>query len=125
MTDDRQRIRTLFESGCAAWNRGDIDGYLADYWHSDKVRWVSEGIVCYGFEAIAAAFKARFDSPDNMGRLEVANLEIQLLGESDALVFGTWAQTTLTASRHGVFTVHTKKIDEEWLIVSDHSSTSG
>lgn len=124
MTDDHQRIRALFESGCAAWNRGDIDGYLAGYWHSDKVRWVSEGTVRYGFEVIAAAYKARFDSSDNMGKLEVANLEIQLLGESDALVFGAWKQATPTARHHGVFTVHVKKIDGEWLIVSDHSSTS-
>jgi len=124
MTDDHQRIRALFESACAAWNRGDIDGYLTDYWHSDKVRWVSEGTVRYGFEAIAAAFKARFDSPVNMGRLEVADLQIQLLGESDALVFGAWTQTTPMARRHGVFTVHMKKIDGEWLVVSDHSSTS-
>ena len=82
MTDDHQRILALFESSCAAWNRGDIDGYLAGYWRSDKVRWVSEGIVQYGFDAIASACKARFSSPDNMGRLEVANLEVQLLGEA-------------------------------------------
>lgn len=125
MSDDHQRIRALFEESCAAWNRGDIDGHLADYWHSDKVRWVSEGTVRYGFEAIAAGFKSRFDSPDNMGKLEVADLEIQLPGESDALVFGAWIQTTPTARRHGVFTIHLKKIDGEWLIVSDHSSTSG
>ena len=125
MSDDHQRIHAMFEESCAAWNRGDIDGHLADYWHSDKVRWVSEGTVRYGFEAIAAGFKARFDSPGNMGRLEVANLDIQLLGESDALAFGAWIQTTPTARRHGVFTVHLKKIDDDWLIVSDHSSTSG
>jgi len=124
MTEDHQRIRALFESACAAWNRGDLDGYLADYWHSDQVRWVSEGKVRYGFEAIAAACKARFDSPDNMGSLEVADLEIQLPGESDALVFGAWTQTTRTARHHGVFTVHLKKMDDEWLIVSDHSSSS-
>ena len=100
MTDD-QRIRAIFESSCAAWNRGDIDGYLAAYWHSDKVRWVSEGIVSYGFEAIASAYKARFSSPDNIGRLEVANLEIQLVNESDALVFGAWAHTTRAARHHG------------------------
>jgi len=125
MTDDYQRIRAIFESGCAAWNRGDIDGYLAAYWHSDKVRWVSEGAVCYGFEAIAAGFRARFDSPDKMGRLEVTNFDIQLLGENDALVFGDWIQTMQSARRHGVFTVHMKKISGEWLIVSDHSSSSG
>ena len=124
MTDDLQRIRAVFEAGCAAWNRGDIDGYLAAYWNSDKVRWVSEGTVQYGFEAIAAAFNARFNSLDNMGNLEVANLEIELLGENDALVFGAWIQTTLAARHHGVFTVHVKRMDGEWLIVSDHSSTS-
>ena len=124
MTDDHQRIRALFESACSAWNRGDIDGYLSDYWHSDKVRWVSEGKVSYGFEAIASACKSRFDTPENMGKLAVADLEIQLLGERDALVFGSWTQTTRAASHNGVFTVHLKKIDGEWLIVSDHSSTS-
>jgi uncharacterized protein (TIGR02246 family) len=125
MTDDHQHIRMLFEVSCAAWNRGDIDGYLAGYWHSDKVRWVSEGTVRYGFEAIATAYKSRFDTPDKMGTLEVANLEIQNLSGRDALVFGTWTQTIGAARRHGVFTVHTKKIDGRWLIVSDHSSTSG
>jgi uncharacterized protein (TIGR02246 family) len=125
MTDDHQHIRMLFEMSCAAWNRGDIDGYLAGYWQSDKLRWVSEGTVWYGFEAIASAFKGRFGAPGDMGRLEVANLEIQLLGERDALVFGVWTQTTDAAGRHGVFTVHVKKIDGRWLIVSDHSSTSG
>jgi uncharacterized protein (TIGR02246 family) len=125
MTDDHQHIRRLFESSCAAWNRGDIDGYLADYWHSDKVRWASEGTVRYGFEAIATTYKSRFDTLDKMGKLEVAKLEIQNLGETDALVFGSWAQTTGTARHHGIFTVHVKKIDGRWLIVSDHSSTSG
>jgi len=55
----------------------------------------------------------------------VANLEIQLLGENDALVFGAWTQTTDSARRQGIFTVHVRKIDGRWLIVSDHSSTSG
>ena len=124
MTDDHEHILALFESGCAAWNRGDMDGYMASYWHSDKVRWVSEGVVRYGFEAIATGFKTRFDSPDSRGLLAVADLDIQLLSESDALVFGDWIQTTPTARHHGVFTVQLKKIAGEWLIVSDHSSTS-
>jgi uncharacterized protein (TIGR02246 family) len=124
MTNDNQRIIALFESSCAAWNRGDIDGYLAAYWHSDKVRWVSEGRVSYGFETIAATYKSRFNTVENLGKLEVTNLEIQLLGESDALVFGNWSQTTHTTTQHGVFTVHAKKINSEWLIVSDHSLTN-
>lgn len=124
MTDESQHIRTLFESGCAAWNRGDVDGYLAGYWHSDKVRWVSEGQVSYGIDAIASTFKTRFNTPENMGQLEVTNLEIQILGESDSLVFGEWIQTTHTARHHGVFTVHVKKMDGKWRMVSDHSSTS-
>ncbi len=124
MTDDHQRILALFESSCSAWNRGDVGGYLSCYWHSDKVRWVSGGSVQRGFEAIASAFKERFGSPDSMGRLEVADLEVQLLGENDALAFGAWTQTTRTAGHRGVFTVHLKKIDGEWLIVSDHSSSS-
>jgi hypothetical protein len=58
-----------------------------------------------------------------MGKLELADLEVELLSVSDALVFGAYIQTTRTASYTGVFTLHMKKIEGEWLIASDHSSS--
>jgi uncharacterized protein (TIGR02246 family) len=49
-------IREVFNAGCAAWNRGDLDGYLASYWNSDQTIWVSSGSLRRGKEAIVAAY---------------------------------------------------------------------
>ncbi|HKY53124.1 MAG TPA: hypothetical protein VJM08_02410, partial [Anaerolineales bacterium] len=56
-------IHKVFEAGCTAWNRSDLDGYLASYWDSDKTLWVSNGSLTRGRKAIVAAYKTRFSTP--------------------------------------------------------------
>jgi len=125
MTSTEIAIRELFEKGSTAWNRGDIDGYLAGYWDSDDTRWARGSSVIRGRRAIDAAFKARFTSAELMGRIEAPELEIQVLSEKDALVFGQLAHTVGDATQMGLFTVHVRNIGREWFVVSDHFSTDG
>src|SRR5687767_2438837 len=80
-------IRAWFESGTAAWNRGDLDAYLAGYWDSDRTRLPSGGRVIRGKKVIAAMYRSRFPSPEQMGRFAVTSLEVQELSGTDALVF--------------------------------------
>lgn len=115
-------IQVLFDAGCAAWNRGDLAGYLDSYWKSEKIRWVSGGTVLYGFEAIAAGYRRRFAPPRPMGTLTISGLEIDLVSETDAVVFGHWALAMADQAPHGVFTVHARRIAGEWLFISDHAS---
>lgn len=115
-------IRKVFEAGCTAWNRGDLDGYLASYWDSDKTLWISNGSLRRGREAIAAAYKARFSMPQQMGQLTVADLEIDVLTPTDAVAFGRWMLILDNEASKGFFTVQLRKIAGTWLFVSDHSS---
>ena len=117
-------IRALFDAGCTAWNRGELDKYLASYWHSDKTLWISGGTLTRGSQAITAAYKARFPTPQQMGMLTVTDLAIEVLTDLDAVVFGYWKLTVEDTTRKGVFTVQVRKIEGNWLFVSDHSSTS-
>ena len=80
-------IRALFAAGSAAWNRGEMDAYLAGYWDSPQTRWVSGATVLRGRDAISPAFRSRFPSPQEMGKFETSELEIDLLTDNDALVF--------------------------------------
>lgn len=121
---DEANIRAVFEFGSEAWNRGDIDQYLAVYWNSERTRWVTGGTVIRGKEAIAPAVKARFPSPDSMGTIHITRLEINILAEPHALVFGELLSTTGDITRELVFTAHLSKIEGEWLIVSDHTSSA-
>ena len=107
-----------------AWNRGDLDGYLASYWDSEKTIWVSNGSLTRGNKAIVASYKARFPKPSQMGKLTVLKLEIDVLTTADAIAFGRWRLAIDNEASKGFFTVQLRKIEGTWLFVSDHSSTS-
>jgi uncharacterized protein (TIGR02246 family) len=115
-------IRKVFEAGCTAWNRGDLDGYLASYWDSNKTTWVSSGSLTRGRKAIVAAHKTRFSRPQQMGKLTLAELEIDVLTTTDAVAFGRWMLVVDNETPKGFFTVQLRKIEGIWLFVSDHSS---
>ena len=117
-------IRQVFEASCAAWNRGDLDGYLASYWDSDKTIWISSGSLTRGKKAIEAAYKARFSSHQQTGKLTLAELEIDVLTTTDAMAVGRWMLSVDNETSEGFFTVQLKKIEDTWLFVADHSSTS-
>jgi uncharacterized protein (TIGR02246 family) len=118
-------IRRVFEDGCAAWNRGDLDGYLASYWDSNKTRWVSGGSLIRGKNAIATAYKARFSTSRPMGKLTVDELEIEVLTRMDVIAFGRWMLLIDNQASKGFFTVQLRNIEDTWLFVADHSSTFG
>jgi len=116
-------IHAVFDAGCAAWNRGELDGYLASYWNSERTIWISGGKLTRGSQAITAAYKARFSTPQQMGKLTVTDMTIEVLTDLNAFVFGYWMLTIDNKTQKGVFTVQLRKIEGEWLFVSDHSST--
>ena len=115
-------IRKVFDEGCAAWNRGDLDGYLASYWASSQTLWISGGVLKRGKAAIVDSYMSRFSTPAQMGRLTVADLEIDVLTPTDATAFGRWQLVAERGTAAGFFTVQLRKIEGTWLFVSDHSS---
>ena len=117
-------IRKVFEEGCAAWNRGDLDGYLASYWDSEKTLWISGGSLTRGKAAIASAYRRRFSMGQQMGKLSVAELEIDVLTPDDAIAFGRWLLDLEGTLSQGFFTVQLRKIEGTWLFVCDHASVS-
>ena len=127
-TTERERtesaIRKVFEEGCAAWNRGDLDGYLASYWDSEKTLWISSGSLTRGKATIAAAYRRRFSMGGAMGKLSVAELEIDVLTPEDAIAVGRWTLELEGTMSQGFFTVQLRKIEGTWLFVCDHASAS-
>ena len=119
-------IREVFDTASAAWNRGDLDGYLGSYWDSDRTIWISNGSLTRGRKAIEAAYRSRFQNPQQVGKLTVTELEIDVLTTRDATALGRWMLVMDDGeSSTGFFTVQLKKIDRAWLFVSDHSSSEG
>ncbi len=106
------------------WNSGDIDGFMRGYWRSDSLRFASGGDITTGWQATLDRYKARYPDKSTMGILEFDVQNITGMGFSNALIKGRWELTRDKDKPWGLFTLHMRKIDGEWVIVSDHTSSA-
>jgi len=118
-------ITNVLKSQDAAWNRGDIDAFMEDYWKSEELRFASAGNVNRGWQATMDGYKTRYPDKAAMGELSFTDLEIKVLSPKYAQVFGRWALKREKDNPGGLFTLLFEKQDGKWLIVSDHTSSNG
>jgi len=116
-------IRKVLEQQQAAWNRQDLDGFMAGYWKSEELTFFSGTHESKGWQAAHNRYKATYQSAGHeMGKLEFANLRIELVGQDAAFVRGEFHMTMPDGKTpHGLFTLVFRKFPEGWKIVHDHS----
>jgi hypothetical protein len=101
-----------------------LDGYLEAYADSEKTRYVSGSDIIIGKERIKELVYSR----GAKGMLSLDTLQIDFISEQDAICFGKYVlQLSKVQEKDmeyykGCFTVHLKNIEDQWKIVSDHSS---
>lgn len=116
-------IRRLLAEQAAAWNRGDLDGFMAGYWRSPDLVFTSGGVVRRGWQVAYDHYRSRYGgAPETMGRLELSAVEVHPLGTDAAWVLGHWTLSGAQAD-DGVFTLVLRRIDGTWRIVHDHTSS--
>jgi beta-aspartyl-peptidase (threonine type) len=120
-TKDLAAVRALLDAQAAAWNRGDIDGYMAGYAQSDDTMFVGTDVT-RGWTKVRDRYKAKYDSRAKMGTLVFSDLDLRPLGSDDVVVTGAWKLTREADTPHGRFTLIVHRRPEGWRIVYDHSS---
>jgi len=115
-------IRKVMDDQSAAWNKGDIDGFMAGYWKSDRLTFISGTDVTRGWQPTLERYKKGYDSRAKMGVLKFSDLEFTVLSKDAAVVLGSWALTREKDNPHGKFTLTFRKFKEGWRIVMDHTS---
>jgi ketosteroid isomerase-like protein len=118
---DLAAIRAVLDAQAAAWNRGDIDGYMAGYAQSDDTMFVGTDVT-RGWTKVRDRYKAKYDSRAKMGTLVFSDLDLRPLGSDDVVVTGAWKLTRDADTPHGRFTLIFHRRAEGWRIVYDHSS---
>lgn len=108
----------------AAWNRGDLDGFLRAYEQSEALVFTSGGAIRRGFLAARTRYVERYGARgvETMGRLELEVLDVRGLGKRSALVLGRWRLTETDVAGAGVFTLALVRQHRGWQIVHDHTS---
>ena len=123
-TKDEAAIRAVLEAQAAAWNRGDIDGYMDGYDRSPRTEFVGGDSITRGWQEVLDRYKKRYDTRDKMGALTFSDLEITLLGKDAAMVLGRWRLKRASDEPHGTFTLLFRKTKAGWRIVHDHTSSA-
>jgi len=117
-------IKAVLLTQQAAWNRGDIDAFMAGYVQSDDLRFASGGTITYGWKTTLERYKAHYPDKATMGTLAFSNLVVTELAPDAALVFGKWELTRAKDTPWGLFTLTLKKTPAGWRIFQDHTSSS-
>jgi ketosteroid isomerase-like protein len=117
-------IRAVLDAQAAAWNRGDIEGYMDGYDRSPKTEFVGGDSITRGWQQVLDRYKKKYDSREKMGVLTFSDLDIKLLSKDAALVLGRWRLKRADDEPHGTFTVLFRKTKAGWRIVHDHSSSA-
>ncbi|MGO9084177.1 MAG: YybH family protein [Candidatus Sulfotelmatobacter sp.] len=119
-------IKQVLRTQQDAWNRHDLDAFMAGYWNSAELTFFSGGTERRGWQETMDRYKATYQSPGHeMGKLEFANLRVEMLGQDAAFVRGEFHLTMPDGKTpHGLFTLVFRKFPDGWKIVHDHTSAA-
>lgn len=115
-------IRKVLDKQTAAWNEGDIEGFMKGYWNSPQMTFVSGDRVTKGWQPTLENYKRSYDSKAKMGELTFSELEVTVTSKNSAVVLGRFTLIREKDKPTGMFTLNFRKFKEGWRIILDHTS---
>ena len=119
-----EAIRAVLDAQVAAWNRGDIEGFMNGYWRSPETVFISGDTVTHGWQTVLDRYKKGYSTREKMGTLTFSDLDIKLISKDAAVATGRWQLQRAGDTPHGRFTLIFRKVAEGWRIVHDHTSSA-
>lgn len=119
---EEKKVTEILLQTAADWSKGSIDDFMKAYWKNDSVTYVGKNGVTYGYNNILASYKKSFPDTSAMGKLSFDIIQVKQLSPDYCYVIGKYIVSRTAGKAEGHFTLLFKKIDGQWLIVSDHSS---
>ena len=126
-SDEIVDVRAVWSAQVEAWNRGDLDAFMAGYWKSSDLVFFSNGTETRGWQETLDRYRARYQAEGKqMGTLDFPQLDFLMLGTETALARGRWRLKMPDGMElTGMTSVIFRKLPEGWRIVHDHSSAEG
>ena len=119
----KEAIEAVLTTQVAAWNAGDLDGYMAGYWDSPELEFVSD-TTTKGFQPVKDRYFQRYKAQGKeMGTLTFEDLSVTVVSPQDAEVTGKWKVVKTTETVSGGFVVKLKKFENGWKIVRDTTTS--
>lgn len=120
--NDRSAILSILDRQTKDWNAGDIDAFMKGYWNNDSLMFIGKSGVTYGYQNTLNNYKQNYKGADQMGKLTFNILQVKRISKDAYFVVGKWFLKRNAGDVGGHYTLVFRKINGEWVIVSDHSS---
>lgn len=118
----RQKVLSILNDQQVAWNSGDIKAYMQGYLNADSLRFASGGTVTFGWQKTLERYQEAYPDKSSMGMLIFSKIDVKVLSETAALVFGKWQLSREKDHPWGLFTLLFRNKNNQWRIVHDHTS---
>jgi ketosteroid isomerase-like protein len=117
-------VMTVLSTQQTAWNQGDIDAFMQGYWQNDSLTFIGKNDVTKGWQQTWANYKKSYPDKATMGQLLFDILSVEEFSPTTIFVIGKWnlKREETKGDLGGHFTLVFKKINNRWVIVSDHTS---
>jgi hypothetical protein len=106
----------------AAWNRGDVDGFMQGYWKSDSLMFIGSKGVTHGWQQTLENYKKGYPDTVRMGKLTFDLISVKKLSPEYFFVVGKFTLKRSIGDASGHFDLVFRKVKGRWVIISDHTS---
>ena len=122
-------IEEMLHSSADSWNRGDLDGFLDDYWRSEALTFSGPAGITRGWDDLRTRYLESYWAPETVrDSLRFQEIEVVPLGDDHALALGQYVLFTAggggNVSSSGFFSLVLKNLQGEWKILHDHTSNT-
>lgn len=119
---EKKAILDVLELQRSAWNDHDLEKFMAHYWESDSMRFMTKSGIRYGWQTTLDNYKESYPTAEKMGELQFTVKHLDLLSAKSAYILGQWELNVDTTNYGGHFSLIWKKVNGKWVIVTDHTS---
>jgi ketosteroid isomerase-like protein len=126
LEDVKSGVEQVLRAQQDAWNRHDLEAFIAGYRNSPDLTFFSGAQRTSGWQGALDRYRKTYQAGGKeMGKLTFSALQLEPLAPDAAFVRGEW-HLTMTDGKtpHGLFTLIFRKFADGWKIVHDHTSAA-
>jgi len=121
-SNDENAIRKVLNDQVAAWNNGNIEGFMQGYWKSDSLMFIGTKGIKWGWETTLNNYKKGYPDTTAMGKLSFELLVVKKLSPEYYFIVGKWFLKRTIGDIGGHYDLLFRKVKGKWVIISDHTS---
>ncbi len=119
---ESEKIKKLMKDQEDCWNNGDLECFMKSYWKSNELVFIGKSGPKYGWITTLENYQKSYPDKRAMGTLTFDIISIDITSQKSAFVIGKWNLDRADGNLSGHYTLLWKQINEQWVIVADHSS---